>query len=78
MSTIELRHLITEYLSQIDDVSFLNAIKTMIESKVSNGAYKLSDFQKKRIESGNEQIQKGETISDEVVQKEIDQWLDSK
>jgi len=27
---------------------------------------------------GNEQIQKGETISDEVVQKEIDQWLNSK
>jgi len=78
MSTIELRHLITEYLSHIDDVSFLNAIKTIIESKVSDGVYKLSDFQKKRIELGNEQIQKGETISDEVVQKEIDQWLNSK
>jgi len=78
MSTIELRHLITEYLSHIDDVSFLNAIKTIIESKVSDGVYKLSDFQKKRIELGNEQIQKGETISDEVVQKEIDQWLASK
>ena len=78
MSTIELRHLITEYLSHIDDVSFLSAIKTIIESKVSDGVYKLSDFQKKRIELGNEQIQKGETISDEVVQKEIDQWLNSK
>jgi predicted transcriptional regulator len=78
MSTIELRHLITEYLSHIDDVSFLNAIKTMIESKVSDGVYKLSDFQKKRIESGNEQIHKGETISNAVVQKEIDQWLASK
>ncbi len=72
MSSIELRHLITEYLSHIDDVSFLNAIKTIIESKVSDGVYKLSDYQKKRIELGNEQIQKGVTISDEVVQKEID------
>jgi len=78
MSTIELRNLITEYLSHIDDVSFLNAIKIIIETKVSDGVYRLSDFQKKRIELGNEQIQKGETIPDEVVQKEIDQWLASK
>ena len=46
MSTVELRHLITEYLTQIDDISFLKAIKTIIESKVSDGVYKLSEYQK--------------------------------
>ena len=50
MSTIELRHHIIEKLSLIDDDSFLKAIKTIIESKVNEGVYKLSDFQKKRIE----------------------------
>jgi len=78
MSTIELRHLITEYLSHIEDVSFLKAIKTIIESKVTDGIYKLSDDQKKRIDLGREQIRNGQTISDEVVQKEIDLWLNSK
>ena len=78
MSTIELRQVITEYLTHIDDASFLNAIKTIVESKVSEGTYKLSDFQKKRIESGREQIKKGQTISNESLTNEIDQWLSTK
>jgi hypothetical protein len=78
MSTIELRHIIIEKLSLIDDASFLKAIKTIIESKVSERVYKLSDFQKNRIESGREQLRKGKTISNDVLQKEIDQWLNTK
>jgi hypothetical protein len=78
MSTIELRHHIIEKLSLIDDDSFLKAIKTIIESKVNERVYNLSDFQKKRIESGREQRKKGQTISNDVLQKEIDQWLNTK
>ncbi len=78
MSTIELRHYIVKKLSLIDDDSFLEAIKTIVESKVNEGVYKLSDFQKKRIDSGREQLRKGESISDDVLQKEIDQWLNTK
>ena len=78
MSTIELRHHIIEKLSLIDDDSFLKAIKTIIESKVNERVYNLSDFQKKRIQSGREQRKKGQTISNDVLQKEIDQWLNAK
>ena len=78
MSTIELRHTIIEKLSQIEDDSFLKAIKTIVESKVNEGVYKLSDFQKKRVESGREQLKKGMSISDDKLQKEIDQWLNTK
>lgn len=78
MSTIELRLVIAEYLSHIDDPSFLNAIKTIVESKVSEGTYKLSDFQKNRIEVGREQLKKGETVSNEMLQLEIEQWLSTK
>jgi hypothetical protein len=78
MSTIELRHIIIEKLSLIDDASFLKAIKTIVESKVSEKVYKLSDFQKNRIESGREQLRKGQTISNDVLQKEIGQWLNTK
>lgn len=78
MSTVELRHVITEYLSHIDDASFLNAIKTIIESKVTEGTYNLSDLQKKRIEEGRDQVKKGQTISNESLKREIDQWLSTK
>ncbi len=78
MSTVELRHLITEYLTHIDDPSFLNAIKTIIESKFNEGNYKLSDFQKKRIEEGRKQLMKGQTISNASLNQEIDRWLSTK
>jgi predicted transcriptional regulator len=67
-----------EQLSLIEDVSFLNALRTIIASKVSDSVYELSDFQKKRIELGRQQIEDGQTISHEDLQKEIDQWLNSK
>jgi len=78
MSTVELRHVISEYLSHIDDASFLNAIKTIIESKVSEGTYKLSDYQKKRIEEGREQVKNGATISNEKLKLDINKWLSTK
>ena len=78
MSTIELRHHIIEKLSLIDDDSFLKAIKTIIESKVNEGVYNLSDFKRSESNSGREQIKKGQTISNEALQKEIDQWLNTK
>ena len=78
MSTIELRHHIIEKLSLIEDDSFLKAIKTIVESKVNEGIYKLSDFQKKRVESGRDQLKKGHSISNDVLRKEINQWLNTK
>jgi hypothetical protein len=75
MSTLELRNIINEYLSLIDDTSFLNALKTIVESKVSEGTYELSDYQKKRIEAGREQLKSGKTISNESLKQDIAQWL---
>jgi len=78
MSTIELRQLIINQLSHINDTSFLKAIKTIIDSKAEEEVYKLSDYQKERIRTGREQLLKGQTISHEELQNEIDQWLLSK
>lgn len=77
MSTIELRHIIAEHISHIDDISFLNALKTIIESKVSEGIYKLSDFQKGRIDLARNELKNGQTITHKELQKEIDQWLNA-
>lgn len=78
MSTIELRHIITEHLSHIEDASFLNAIKTIVESKLSEGEYKLSDFQKKRVDLARNELKQKKTISNNQLQKEVDQWLNTK
>ena len=78
MSTIELRHIIIEKLSLIEDTSFLKAIKTIVESKADEKVYQLSDLQRKRISTSREQIKNGKTISNEEVNKEVLQWLNSK
>ena len=78
MSTTELKHIITDRISLIEDVEFLKALKTIIDSKVATTVYNLSELQKGRIKSGDEQLLKGRTISDEELQKEISQWLNSK
>ena len=78
MSTIELRHKIIEQLSMIEDASFLKAIKTIIESKVAESEYKLSDFQKQRISQARTELLNGQTIKNDVLQNEIDEWLSSK
>jgi len=78
MDTIELRHMINEKISLIDDESFLVAIKTILDSKVSSSIYQLSDFQKERIALGREQLSNGQVISNEDLQSEIEQWLSTK
>lgn len=78
MNTIELRHEINERISLIDDESFLIAIKTIVDSKVSSTIYKLSNFQKERISLGREQLNNGQVISNDELVSEIDQWLSTK
>jgi hypothetical protein len=78
MSSSEIRQKIIDQLSHIDDVSFLKAIKTLVDSKAQGDIYKLSAYQRERISSGREQLRKGQTISHVRIQKEIDQWLGSK
>ena len=75
MSAKELRQIITVQLSKIEDESFLNALKTIIESKVSSGFYILSEYEKERIYLAREELKKGQTISHENVQKEIERKL---
>lgn len=78
MSTIELRELIINQLANIHDATFLRAIKILVDSKVEKEVYKLSDYQKERIRSGREQLRNNQMITHDDLQKEIDQWLNTK
>ncbi|MBI5218831.1 MAG: hypothetical protein HY958_07870 [Bacteroidia bacterium] len=46
-----------------------------LKVKASEDVYILSEFQKQRIDKGREQRTLGQTVSQEDLQKEIDQWL---
>ena len=78
MNTLEIRTSIFRNLSLIEDIPFLEAIKTIIDSKVKEDIYQLSDAQRNRIMESKAQIKKGQFIDNDDLEKEIDLWLNSK
>jgi hypothetical protein len=75
MTTVELKNLLINRIAEINDKSFLSAIKTIIDTKSESTIYKTTPEQRRRIKEGREQLAKGEGIPNELVEKEIDQWL---
>ena len=78
MTTIELKDILFHKITTIDDKSFLEAIKTIIDTKSETIIYKLTPEQKERIKSSQEQIARGEYLTNEQVESEIDRWLKEK
>jgi len=74
MSTVELRKKVFEKLETVDDY-LLKEILTLIEFETEDGLFKLSDNQKSAVDESRQQIKKGNTFTNEEVDKEINEWL---
>jgi len=57
---------------------FLNAIKTIVDTKTESTIYKTSEKQKAHIREGLIQINTGEIYTNEQVESEINSWLKEK
>ena len=76
MSTIELRKLLIEKIQLTDDDKLLEEASRLLEVEIEESdVYILNDKQKEAIEEGRKQIVKGEYLTDEESNKEIDEWL---
>lgn len=78
MTTIELKNILIHKISAINDEIFLNAIKTIIDTKSESTIYRTSEEQKQKIFEGINQVEKGEYFTNEQVESEINQWLKEK
>lgn len=78
MTTVELKNILIHKISAINDESFLNAIKTIVDTKSEKTIYKTSEEQNNQIREGINQIENGEYYTNEQVELEIDQWLSEK
>jgi hypothetical protein len=78
MTTIELKNILFHKIAAIDDKSFLSAIKTIIDTKSETIIYKLTPEQRKRIKRSQDQIARGEYLTNEQVEIGIDKWLKEK
>jgi hypothetical protein len=75
MTTIELKDILIHKIAAINDKSFLAAINTIIDTKSEKLIYKTTPEQKQRIKEAQEQIARGEGISNDQVEADIDKWL---
>ena len=76
MSTIELQNLLIEKIKLTDDDRLLEEASRLLEAGIDESdVYILNDKQKEAIEQGRKQISKGEYLTDEASNKEIDEWL---
>ena len=78
MTTIELKNILIQRIAGINDKSFLTAINTIVEGKSEATIYNTTPEQREKIILGRSQIAKGESFTNEQVEKEIDKWLKEK
>jgi len=76
MNTQQLKNLVIDKISEIEDEEFLRDIKTILDTNVaSDSTHKLTQEQKQKVLAGFRQLEHGQTISNEDLEKEEDEWL---
>ena len=75
MNKIELKDKLIKKIEEIDDSEILEEIYSWLEDESQKKIYVTSEAQKEAIQEAQEQIKKGETISEKRANREIDKWL---
>ena len=78
MTAIELKTLLIQRISEIDDISFLQAIKTILDSKAEERVLKLSPEQLEEIIASKKEIEKSLFIDDDKLDNDFTKWVNSK
>jgi len=75
MTILELKNILIHWISVINDIRFLKAIKTILDEKAEDTVLVLTEEQKQDIIQSRKEIKEGLFISNEELDKEIQAWL---
>jgi len=75
MGTIELKDILISRIAEIDDVQFLKAIKTILDTKTGSHTLELSNAQIQEINASREEITAGRFVEQSDLDGEIAVWL---
>jgi len=78
MTAIQLRTLLIHRISEINDISFLKALKTILDSKTETGVIQLTQEQLDDIIASKKEIEQGLFIENNAFEKEVKQWLNAR
>lgn len=76
MTTINLKKHLIQRISEINDPAFLEAIKTILDTKST--VLKLIPEQRKEIRKSQEQVSQGLFISQSELDEEFEKWESKK
>lgn len=74
MTTIELKKLLIHRITEINDVSFLKAVKTILDSKTDTEVLLLTSEQTREIMESKKEIEQGLFVKHEILDKEVARW----
>lgn len=78
MTMLELKSNLIRRISEINDVRFLEAIKTILDEKTEDSILELTKEQKKEIQESQDEIQEGLFLYNNDLDQEIQGWLSAK
>jgi hypothetical protein len=78
MTAIELKNLLIHRIAEINDVSFLNAIKTILDTKTQSQTIKLTPEQRNEIQESRKEVEQGLFIEQVELDKEFNKWLSAR
>ena len=78
MTAIELKKLLIHRIAEINDVSFLNAIKTILDSKTQSQTISLTTEQRFEIIESQKEVEQELFIKQYELDKEFNKWLSVK
>jgi hypothetical protein len=78
MTTIELKKLLIHRITEINDVSFLKAVKTILDSKTNSEVLLLTPEQRREIMESKKEIEQGLYIENESLDKEVSKWASAR
>ncbi len=78
MTILELKSILIHRISEINDIRFLEAIKTILDGKAEDTVLVLTEEQKQEIIQSRNEIKNGLFLSNEELDEEIQAWLKAK
>ena len=78
MTSTELKKIVQQQISEINDISFLNALNKILETKVQSKKMKLTADQLHEILISKNEVELGLLIDQDTMNKSFEQWQKEK
>jgi hypothetical protein len=78
MTAIELKKLLIHRIAEINDESFLNAVKTILDTKSQSQVIGLTDEQRSEIIESRNQIEQGFFLEQSEIDNQFNKWRNAR